>query len=1099
MFRRLRGVLVVSILAVLLFPAIGVLGDGGRFSPPPASGDWTVTDVTSISGATIVLDGNLTVLPGGVLTLTDCVLVVNCSYPGQFHINVRGGGEFHLRSSNLTALNTSRRFDFTADPLSVLEIWRSEVHGAGSNWTESGATNGVLVRTGNAAISDSLFSENLEALHVRDCSPTVTNCTFINNSAACVAHNSSMVFRDCLVANGSRSGVELRDQTDISITGCNFSGNFRWAVVANQSSVTVARNSFFRNFISVQSEDCRRMVLQDNTFTGDLFTAFWLVRCGSGLLSNDTVQGAYRYGLYELGSNVTAVNTTLNSSGYDIHLEEASSADLVNCTFNRYNLEFIGPDSWINVSWFVNVLVKWWSNESPVPGALVSCADGGGNTSFTAQTDQQGWAMYGVAREYAQSLRTRSTYGPYTVTAQKNGKVTSAVFDINRTTETDILLDDIGPGVRVDFPSSGAYLNLTRVKLKGTAWDNETSVASVECRVDNGSFAPASGTSFWEFTTGILINGRHTVQVRGKDVANNTNTVTVAFTLDTIPPPLTILSPGDGSYTRESNITLLGRSEPNATVTVNGLPAPLDNSTGSFNLTVPLAEGDNVLDVLAADRAGNLAEKVLHVRKDTMIAPFDIFPANGTWTNRTGIDIYGRVEGNTTITILSVDPGTNTTSSLASLNTTYGNFTQRVSLHNGANLIRVEVQDRYGNTATEDITIFQKLLPPAFNITSPPSTEFYTNQRRLVITGTIEPGALLYLNGRPVLVQDGNISKSLTLDLGLNILNLTATDPAGNTVSVLYRVYFDRTPPSLTVISPKRTSSGKPLGVSAGSLMVRGTTEAGALVYVTVNGNPVNGGRPIPVDSFGNFKRSVSLRKGDNSIEVTATDLAGNPTSVTRPVEYSPAPPLLSNEQLAAAVVVIAIVIGFAAVVAWDTKKSTGRWGFRRPVWLKAPETLRERARTIRAFIPKPTFGREDGEDRISPIQAEPRKEGKEPQKAGAAPAPAPAAAAATASPAGPGPPAGPARVGGEFAVSEKPVTTPVASIPGATELPVAEPAAGPAPPAAAPTAAPTASAPGAAPAPARQPAPPTPPPEPPKPKEVDPLAEILGTPTRKV
>ena len=89
--------------------------------------------------------------------------------------------------------------------------------------------------------------------------------------------------------------------------------------------------------------------------------------------------------------------------------------------------------------------------------------------------------------------------------------------------------------------------------------------------------------------------------------------------------------------------------------------------------------------------------------------------------------------------------------------------------------------------------------------------------------------------------------------------------------------------------------------------------------------------------------------------------------------------------------------------------------------------------------------------------------------------------------------------VGKEFAISEKPSAAPAAQpIPGATELPVAEPAGGAPAPAA--TAGAPAPAQPAGPGPAQPPAaPPPPPPEPPKPKEVDPLAEILGAPTKKL
>ena len=1089
MLRTSRGVLVLSILTLLLIPPSGPGGQGARVSPPPPSGDWTVSDATSIADTTIQLGGNLTILPGGILTLTNVVLVIKCSYPGQYRVDLRAGGELHLRSSNLTSGNDTLHYDFLAARGSVLDISGSEVHSAGSNWTADGSTNGLLVRTGNAVIQNSLFSGNLEALHVRDCSPSVINCTFRDNEAACVATNSSLVFRDCIVAGSITSGVMLLDRTNVSITGCNFTENFRWAILVNRSSVTVARNSFFRNYISIQAERSQNMLLENNSFIDDKYTALRFLYSNASL-QNDTIVGAFRIAIFEQGSKVLAVNTTLASHSYDVHLEEGSTAELVNCTYQRYNIELVDPDSRFNVSWFLGANVRWWSDESPVPGAVIECRDAGGNLTSSGITDADGRFGWGLTREYTQGSRMREEPGPYTVTASKGGRATSAVVAANRSQVVEILLDDIGPAIRVDFPANGSWLNLTRLTLKGIAWDNETQVAKMECRVDNGTYLSASGTSYWEFTTGVLINGPHTVYVRGRDTANNTNIVAVSFTLDTLSPALTVVSPRDGCFTRDSNVTVNGTTEQNATVTINGLAVPLGNATGAFSLVVDLVEGDNYITVVARDRAGNAAQKVVRTRLDTMVAPFELNPANGSWTNQSRIDIWGRVEENSSLLIRSVDPYTNFTINETRQNVTTGNFTLSVPLVNGTNLFRVEVADRYGNTAQADLYIIQDRVPPWLNVTSPPVLEYYTRDRRLVLSGHLEKGADLYLNGRLMLVEDGNISKPLTLDLGENLINLTAVDAAGNSVSVLYKVYLDRTPPTLEITSPKRTASGKPQNTDRSGLAVKGTTEPGALVYITLNGKALGSGKPIIADSFGGFRKDVTLNRGVNTFEITAVDLAGNPRSEVRSVRYSMPPPILSNEQLAAMIVAAGLAVAFVVIVARDTKKTTGRWGLKRPVWLRVPETVKERARAIRAFIPKPTFGREEGEAGAGAVLAEPGKEGKEPEKNGAAHPPPPPAAV----PAVPGAPP----VGQEFAVSEKPAAAQPTAIPGATELPVAEPA--PGQPAAAPGARPPVpAAPGAPPAPAQPPVPQPPPPEPEKPKELDPLAEILGAPTRKV
>jgi len=1104
MLRDRRGVLLACIIAMLVLPMPGLDGEEARASPPPPSGDWTVTDATSISDTTIVLSGNLTVMPGGILTLNRVVLVVDCSLPGQFRIDVMAGGELHLRQSNLTASNVSQKFDFMARPGSVLEMTQSEIHGAGSRWTEPAATSGIMVRTSAATFTDTLFSQNTVALDIRDCSPTVSGCTFTGNLAGVVAYNSSMVFRDCRVEGTKNGGLLLHDRTDITVSGCSFTDNFRWAIFANRSSVTLLRNTFFLNYISVFSEDSAALRLENNTFDLDRYIAVTVYRCPSVVLGNDTIAGATRMALRAESSRFVAVNSTLASGLYDLQLNGNSTGELVNCSFTPRNIDLLDPKSRLNVSWFLGALVRWWSSGAPVAGAEVTVTNGTGNLTARGTTDAQGRFDWAVALEYTRDRSVSQPFGPYNVTARRLGLARTVEATVNRSVVVDLLLDDIGPVIKVEQPRAGAFLNLTRVTLKGQCWDNETRVVSVECRVDNGSFASASGTSFWEFTTGVLPNGPHNVTVRARDSSNNTNQAVVPFTLDTFAPSLTVLSPPEGGFTREDNVTVDGATERDATVTVNGTPANMSAGSGAFNLTVGLSEGDNFIEVVATDRAGNSAVRVLRFRRDTMVTPVEIFPENGTWTNQTQMRIFGRVEENSTLLVRAQDPSSNFTSNGTRLNTTTGNFSVTVALQNGTNLFRIDILDAYGNNATRYLTVLQDSSPPFLNITSPPEPELHTRLVRLMLEGRTEPGADLFLNGRRVLVEDGNFSKALTLDLGVNVLNLTVVDAAGNSFSTVYTAILDRTPPPLELASPRRTASGTPLATESGDLRVRGTTEAGAQVYISVNGRAVNGGRPVAVDAFGGFRRDVKLREGYNTIEVTAMDRAGNPTVETRVVRYRPPPPLVSNELLAALIVVIGIVVAVTAVVARDTKRSTGRWGLRRPAWFRIPPAVRSRAAALRAFVPRPEFGREEGEAGIGAVSAEPGKQAEEPQPAGAPPpgapqAPGGAGAAAPGPPVPPGP-AGPP-VGKEFSVSEKPSGAPsVQPIPGATELPVAEPASGAAP-AGAPAIgalAPPAPPGGPAPAPAAPVAPP-PPPEPPKPKEVDPLAEILGVPTRKL
>ena len=73
---------------------------------------------------------------------------------------------------------------------------------------------------------------------------------------------------------------------------------------------------------------------------------------------------------------------------------------------------------------------------------------------------------------------------------------------------------------------------------------------------------------------------------------------------------LDVSSPQDNNVVATQTVTVGGRSSPDATVSVNGHLALLD-PTGQFNVSLPLTEGPNLIEVIASDLAGNVEERLL--------------------------------------------------------------------------------------------------------------------------------------------------------------------------------------------------------------------------------------------------------------------------------------------------------------------------------------------------------------------------------------------------------------------------------------------------------------------------------------------------------
>ncbi|HEY7587508.1 MAG TPA: Ig-like domain-containing protein [Thermoplasmata archaeon] len=137
----------------------------------------------------------------------------------------------------------------------------------------------------------------------------------------------------------------------------------------------------------------------------------------------------------------------------------------------------------------------------------------------------------------------------------------------------------------------------------------------------------------------------------------------------------------------------------------------------------------------------------------------------------------------------------------------------------------------------------------------------------------------------PFDATDTGASYKLPLDLsdGWHDAFMYITDGVGYSDSVSWSFYIDSSAPDLVVTDPSYTLTQDP------SATVSGTTEPGA--NVTVNGVPAT------VDGTGAFTEVVTLAEGLNTIEVVATDAAGNFASVTKSVTLDTTPPALTVDE----------------------------------------------------------------------------------------------------------------------------------------------------------------------------------------------------------
>lgn len=166
-------------------------------------------------------------------------------------------------------------------------------------------------------------------------------------------------------------------------------------------------------------------------------------------------------------------------------------------------------------------------------------------------------------------------------------------------------------------------------------------------------------------------------------------------------------------------------------------------------------------------------------------------------------------------------------------------------------------------------------IPPVISVITPVNNAIL-NSSTVLVKGNVDPGSVLKINGEPVQVDGlGNFETTIKLQNNPDVINLFATDVAGNTSQINIKLSFDVTPPALNITKPIMFQQINRLPV-----VVEGKTEAGA--KITVNGNTAS----VSEDGTFNYLLS-SLSEGLNNIEIIATDAAGNSVKRSVSVKYS--------------------------------------------------------------------------------------------------------------------------------------------------------------------------------------------------------------------
>jgi MYXO-CTERM domain-containing protein len=482
----------------------------------------------------------------------------------------------------------------------------------------------------------------------------------------------------------------------------------------------------------------------------------------------------------------------------------------------------------------------------------------------------------------------------------------------------NFVVDNTPPPITLDEPANVSVTNDDTPTVAGTTEAGVTVEVELFDGGGNslGTFAATvDGAGNWSVDLPQQPEGGYSVTATATDAAGNSSTAGPnIFSIDTTPPPVQITAPADGTVSNNSGPGLFITTDPlqNVTYTVTDSQGNVVDS-GSGNADVQgdiafaiLLLGDDTYTFTAevSDSVGNIGtDSVTYILDTAPPAVGIVSPADGSATNDNTPSVVGTAEVGAMITITITDAGGNVVETLMATADANGDWSaDAAQLPEGDYAVAVSATDAAGNTAMAGPNGFTiDTMPPALTFDTP-ADGTVSNNTTPALSGTVDNDSsvvvrVLDAQGNEVQVLATNVlngawdANALALPEGTYSLEATATDPAGNTTVVTNTYTVDLTPPGLTLDAPADGSS-----VNNNTPAVSGTVDNDSTVVVRILDDQGNEVQVLAANvANGAWDASaMMLADGTYTVEATATDPAGNTTTVTNMVTVDTAPPAVS-------------------------------------------------------------------------------------------------------------------------------------------------------------------------------------------------------------
>ncbi|MDB3906122.1 Ig-like domain-containing protein [Crocinitomicaceae bacterium] len=489
----------------------------------------------------------------------------------------------------------------------------------------------------------------------------------------------------------------------------------------------------------------------------------------------------------------------------------------------------------------------------------------------------------------AQSGNLNTTTGAFTATINlQQGANTIQVIATNECGSasemvTVLYRPCLAPTVQLVAPQAGTTQNGTS-SLQAVV-TNVSSANDISLTVNGAPVSGSYNTLSNMFTASItLTNGSNNIVVSASNqCGSDSKSVSVTYNEPCLAPQLSIATPSNNTQLSTNmvqiaativNISTAGEVQ----LLVNGTThqGSYNSTTGAYTATVPVQNGNNIIEIIASNDCGTATETVNVTYRPCVTPGIQIVSPLQTTTTNADVNLQAVLSGVTSANDVTVTLNGNAVN--GTFNTTTNRYSAQLTLTSGSNTIEITATNTCGSDShVRTITYNEPCSTPQITFNSPvngSTVETNTVQVSATVTGATGGGSVqMTVNGIQQYVSidanSGTMSANISLNQGVNAIVLSATNECGTTTETLNITYVPCLPPTIQIVSPQGgTSADQTVTLVAN---VAGVERAAGL-QATLNGNGVTG---VYDETAGTYTVQVTLQTGTNTIVLQAGNECG--------------------------------------------------------------------------------------------------------------------------------------------------------------------------------------------------------------------------------